>query len=98
MRAWLHENNLDPEERDFFKNPFTWDELLALLAGHSPGHIFSWKSPSFKATGLSGDTLDDAELLRLMLKEPRLIRRPLVQAGNRLIIGADWAALATLLP
>ena len=32
-------------------------------------------------------------LIAMMVKEPRLLRRPLTQAGNRLIIGFDGPAL-----
>ncbi|MDO8751092.1 MAG: ArsC/Spx/MgsR family protein [Dehalococcoidia bacterium] len=73
-----------------------------LVEGHERDNgpatlLFSWKSPSFKSLGLSPDSLDAEALIRLMLREPRLIRRPIVHIGDRLIIGADWLALEAAL-
>ena len=88
----LSQKGLSIEERDFFKAPFSEAEIRGLLIGRTPSDIFSWRSPSFKALGLRKDAasgLSDDELVRLMLQEPRLIRRPMVQIGNELIIGAD---------
>ena len=98
MRAWLHEKGIDPEERDFFQQPFSRDELLQLLQGHELSEAFAWNSPSFKSLGVSRDSLDDDGLLRLMLQEPRLIRRPLVRLGDRLVIGGSQRALEEALP
>ena len=98
MRAWLHEKGVDVEERDFFQQRFSEDELRDLLQGHGLRQVFSWNSPSFKALGLAPDGLNDETLLQLMLQEPRLIRRPLVKVGDRLIIGGSQEALDEAFP
>ena len=69
--------------------------LIGLRAlGDAPVRdIFSYRSPSFKALGLSADILDDSTLIRLMLSEPRLIRRPIIKTSERLIIGPNQATL-----
>ena len=93
MRAWLHEKGVELEERDFFQDRFSEDELRQLLQGQILSEVFSWKSPSFKALGLAADSLNDQELLQLMLQEPRLIRRPLIKIGERLIVGGSQKTL-----
>ena len=93
MRAWLHEKGVELEERDFFQDQLTEKDLRKLLGAHHPSELFSWKSPSFRTMGLDAERLSDTDLVRLMLQEPRLIRRPLVQVDDRLIIGADRHAL-----
>ena len=93
MRAWLHENDIELEERDFFKDRFDAEELKTLLSGVKVADAFAWNSPSFKDLGLSAAELDDERLLELMLKEPRLIRRPLVNVEGKLVIGASQKAL-----
>jgi len=87
-------------ERDFFAAPFTDAELRDLLNAVRPApnqgpaaSLFSWKSPSAKHLGLTPQTASDADLLRLMLSEPRLIRRPITRIGDTLIVGADYMAL-----
>ena len=93
MRAWLHENNIETEERDFFKDRFDAEELGSLLSGVRVSDAFAWNSPSFKDLGLTASDLDDRRMLELMVQEPRLIRRPLVSAEGRLAIGASQKAL-----
>ncbi|OPY86585.1 MAG: ArsC family protein [Smithella sp. PtaU1.Bin162] len=41
--------------------------------------------------------LDDSDLIDLMLKEPRLIRRPIVKIGKKIYFGADGKTLAEIL-
>jgi arsenate reductase-like glutaredoxin family protein len=43
--------------------------------------------------GLAGQQLSEQEMLQLMLKEPRLVRRPLVCVGDRLLVGANEKAV-----
>jgi len=81
------------QTRDLFKEPLTLDELRALAARVGANALFSWRSPTARRQGLVPGALPDEELLRLMAGEPRLIRRPLVVAGERVVVGADPQAL-----
>ena len=83
----LSQEGVEVEERDFFKDPFDEAELRALLGDDSPRDIFSWRSPSVKKMGLDRDALSDDDLVRLMVEEPRLVRRPLLEIGGRLVVG-----------
>jgi arsenate reductase/regulatory protein spx len=60
-----------------------------LLKTLKPSDIFSWRSPSFKAQGLKAEELNDDDLVRLMLQEPRLVRRPMIRIGTELVIGGS---------
>lgn len=84
-------------ERDYFKEPFTRDEIESLLQGQPASDMFSFKSPSFKALGLKPENLKDRDLVNLMLKEPRLIRRPVVRIGRKVYFGADSKTMAEIL-
>ena len=97
MRAWLHENGLETEERDFFQEKFTEGELQELLGERRAADVFSWNSPSFKALGRPAESLSEEELVQLMLQEPRLIRRPLVVVNGQLVIGSSQKALEAAL-
>lgn len=59
--------------------------------------MFSFKSPSFKALGLDPAKLKDNDLINLVLKEPRLIRRPVVRIGRKVYFGADSRKLEEIL-
>jgi arsenate reductase-like glutaredoxin family protein len=92
----LAQRGIPVEGRDLFGNPLTEDELRALVQRGGLESIFSWRSPTARARGLAPGTLDEAEAIRLMAAEPRLIRRPLIDSGDRLIVGADAAAIGAL--
>lgn len=87
------ELKVDLEERDYAKAPFTADELRALFKGHDPREFLNPKSPAFKAQGLAGRKLRAEEAIELMAAEPRMIKRPLIGVGGRLIAGFDKEAL-----
>ena len=89
---------MDLNERDFFANPFTLDDLKELIGARSASDFFSWRSPSFRKMGLNRDEMTEDRMLNLMVGEPRLIRRPLIQtADGDLIVGADKKAMSALL-
>ena len=75
--------------RDLFKEPLTADEIrrLAKLAPGGVRGLLSIRSPQVKALGLDRREVSDAELVALMVKEPRLLRRPLLHDGRRLVVG-----------
>jgi len=84
-------------DRDFFKEPFTREEIKALLQGKPASDMFSFKSSSFKALELDHAKLKDNDLINLMLKEPRLIRRPVVKIGKNVYFGADSKILEEII-
>jgi arsenate reductase-like glutaredoxin family protein len=58
--------------------------------------MFNFRSPSFAKLGLDRDKLTDDELIELMLKEPRLVRRPVVRIDGTVYFGADAKTLKAL--
>ena len=86
------QNGLSVSERDYFKEPFTEGELRQLIDEvGEPGvsAMFASRSPSLKKMGLDPAELSDERKVSLMLEEPRLVRRPIIRLGDRLIIGAS---------
>ncbi len=84
-------------QRDFFKDPFNRKEIEELLQGKPASEMFNFRSPNFKRTGLTRETLSNDQLIDMMLKEPRLVRRPVVRLDARVHFGADRKALETLI-
>lgn len=94
MKASLSQDGVELNERDFFKDGFSEAELRDLLGETNPADVFSWRSPSARKLGLDRDTVTNDELISLMVGEPRLIRRPLIQVEGRLVVGTDKKAMA----
>ena len=93
----LLQNGIELEERDFFKDGFTEAEIRGLAEGVGLSQLFAHRSPSLKQMGLAGQELSEEQMLDLMLKEPRLVRRPLVRLGDRLLVGANIKAVEAAL-
>ena len=85
MKAWLSRTGAEVEYRDFFDDPFSENELKQLLGERPPSDYFSWNSPSRRKLGIDRDNTSEDELIALMLQEPRLIRRPLIEIDGELL-------------
>ena len=97
MKAELSQSGIELDERDFFADPFTDEELRDLIGDAPVSDYFSWRSPSFRKLGLKREEMSDDQMLQLMAEEPRLIRRPLIMTPDgKLIVGTDKKAMADL--
>lgn len=88
---------MEINDRDFFKYPFSREEIVSLLQGRPASEMFNFRSPSFKKVGVAKDALTGDQLMALMIKEPRLIRRPVVRVGENVYFGADSKFLAGII-
>ena len=70
---------------------------MELLQGKPATEMFNFRSPSFKKLNLDREKLSDNELIDLMLKEPRLVRRPVVRIGKEVYFSADKSVLESIL-
>lgn len=77
------------EERDYAKHPLSEAELKDLFRGADPRDYLNPKSPTYKEMGLKDKKPSASEAIKLMAKDPNLIKRPLVVAGGKLIAGFD---------
>jgi len=87
------QNGLEVTDRDFFKETFSELEIRELAAIAGTENIFARRSPSLKKMSLADKDLSDDEMVKLMLQEPKLIRRPLIKVGDKLMVGGGTAAV-----
>ncbi|UCH42353.1 MAG: hypothetical protein JSW16_05900, partial [Dehalococcoidales bacterium] len=59
--------------------------------------MFNFKSPSFTKLGVEREKLSNDDLIELMVKEPRLVRRPVVRIKEEVHFGADKKTLERLM-
>lgn len=88
--AILEENNVDINEVRYLDNPPTKQELAKLcsLMKVSPLDIIRTGEDLFKELGLSKATAkSDDEWLAVMIDNPKLIERPIVRIGDKVVIG-----------
>ncbi|WCK53104.1 Spx/MgsR family RNA polymerase-binding regulatory protein [Aneurinibacillus sp. Ricciae_BoGa-3] len=98
-KAFLKENGIDYEERHLFKNPPSVDELLDIVKMTHNGmdDILSTRSRKFKELDKDIEDMTVSELLEMISEEPRLLRRPIITDGEKLIIGYNHSAMKDLL-
>ena len=60
-----------------------------LLRGDSPKAVFNFKSVTFKKSGLDEAKLSDADLLGMLVEEPRYFKRPIAVIDGRLMAGTN---------
>ncbi len=84
---FLEEKGIDFEVRQYLKDPLTAEELKALISktGLTPFDIIRKEEAYFKQN-LKGKDLSDNEWIEEMLKEPKLIQRPIVENGNKAVL------------
>ncbi|HCL26100.1 MAG TPA: hypothetical protein DHW65_07135 [Dehalococcoidia bacterium] len=87
------QNGIEVTDRDYFKDTFSEAELRELAAMAGTENIFARRSPSLKKMGLADKDLSDDEMVDLMLQEPKLVRRPMMKIGGKLVVGGGNAAM-----
>lgn len=75
--------------RDLLSEPWTEYRLRAFFGSRPVAEWFNRAAPRVKAGEIVPEQLDEADALALMLAEPLLIRRPLLQVGERCEAGFD---------
>jgi nitrogenase-associated protein len=85
--------------RDLLAWPWEREELRAFLKGAPVEDWFNRLSPRIKSGEIRPEDYDATEALSLLLQDHLLIRRPLLQVGNRREVGflsavvSDWIGL-----
>ena len=87
MRKTLTEQGIEFDAINYFEHPLTADTLRKLLklAGISPADALRRNEPAYKEH-VAGRDLSDEQLMRLMVKHPELIQRPIVVKGSKAVI------------
>lgn len=84
----LTQSGAEPQVVLYLAVPPTEDELRTLLKklGMGPRELIRASEPQYKALGLDGRDVSDADLIAAMAKNPILIQRPILIAGSRAIV------------
>ena len=81
--------NADIEKRDFFKDPFSETELKKIIkmTGKKPSELLRKRDKMFKELNLENNKKTDSQIIKLMVKYPGLILRPIVIIKNKAFVG-----------
>lgn len=76
------------------------DEVLELAARMdvAASRLINPRSAGYKKLGIDRDAVDDHEAARLISENPRIMIRPLLGDGRRVVAGFDQEKMAELIP
>ena len=85
----LERSNSDIEKRDFFKDPLSEKELTKILklTGKKPSELIRKRDKMYKQLNLENNEKTETEIIKLMVKYPGLIMRPIIVKGNTAVVG-----------
>ena len=80
---------IDFEKRDFFKDKLSELEIknILKLTGMKPIELLRKRDKMYKELDLEKSNKTDAQLIKLLVKHPGLIRRPIIISKNKALVG-----------
>jgi arsenate reductase len=99
MVRLLRESGITYEKVNYYNEPFDEAKLRDLLAKMKvgPRAILRTRESVYRELKLDQDTFSDDDLIRLMLQHPDLIQRPIVERGERAVLGRPVENVKALL-
>lgn len=94
---YVQERTNDIEVIEYLKNPLTEKELETLLMKlHKKPHEMVRTQEAIYKSDYKGKNFNDHEWIRIMVENPKLIKRPIVVKGNKAVWGDPAEALEVL--
>ena len=85
------------ESRNLDKQRLSEDELEELIGDRDYKEFLNTRNELYRARNMKENPPSRAEAIKLMAKEPNLIRRPVVLRGSQMVLGFDEEAYRKLL-
>jgi arsenate reductase-like glutaredoxin family protein len=85
------------ESRDLDKQPLSEQELDGLIGQRDYKTFLNPRNELYRQRNMAKKVPARAEAIRLMSRNPNLIKRPVVVRGDRLVLGLDETAYRQLL-
>lgn len=85
------------EEREYGKKPLTEKELRELVGDLPVEAILNSRNELYRERNMKQKPPSKEEAIKLILKEPNLLRRPVIVKGKKKILGFNESEVAKLL-
>ena len=99
MDKLLRESGIPFEKVNYYIEPLSKKKLTELLRkmNMKPRELLRKSEAVYKELGLSEDKFSDSELVAMMIEHPDLIQRPIVERGDRAVLGRPTENVKELL-
>jgi len=85
------------EEREYGKNPFTEPELREIIGNDPIEPFLNTRTPLYREKQMKQIPPSKDEAIKLMLKDPNLLKRPVIIKGKKKLTGFNEAEVKQLL-
>jgi arsenate reductase len=99
MDKLLRESGVAFEKINYYLEPLGEKKLRELIKrmGIKPRELLRTSEPIYRELGLGKKDFSDDEIISLMVKHPDLIQRPIVERGDRAVLGRPTDNVKALL-
>ena len=89
MDKLLRESGVDFSKVNYYLEPLSEKKLRGLIKkmGIAPRELLRTSESIYRELGIGKKDLSDDELIALMVKHPDLMQRPIVERGDRAVLG-----------
>lgn len=89
MDKLLRESGVSFEKVNYYVEPLSKKKLTELVRKMKlkPRELLRKGEPVYKELGLANGEFSDNELIELMVEHPDLLQRPIVERGDRAVLG-----------
>jgi len=89
MDRYLRESNIDFTQVNYYLEPLSEKQLRELIRkmGINPRDLLRTSETIYRELELRNKELSDDEVISLMVKHPDLMQRPIVERGDRAVLG-----------
>ena len=99
MDKLLRESGVPFEKVNYYVEPLSKKKLTELVrkTGLKPRELLRKGEAVYKELGLANREVSDSELIALMVEHPDLLQRPIVERGDRAVLGRPTENVKALL-
>ena len=93
----MQAKKVDLEEREYGKKPLTEKELREIIGEDRVENYLNTRTPLYREMNMKQKPPSKEEAIKLMLKDPNLLKRPVIIKGKTKLAGFDEAAVKKIL-
>ena len=99
MDKLLRASGISYDKVNYYIEPLSKKKLTELIRkmGISPRELLRTSEPVYRELGLAKGEFTDAEIISLMIEHPDLMQRPIVERGERAVLGRPTENVKQLL-
>lgn len=92
----MHARKAAVEEREYGKNPLSERELREIIGDGPIEKFLNTRTPLYRARDMKKKPPPKEEAIKLMLKDPNLLKRPVIIKGKKKLTGFNEAEVKAL--